>query len=182
MTSDNVPGKPAGRGMRIALMASLALNVLIIGGVMGSMLVARYHWKAHSGKAFGLLAFAETLPADRAEVVRKTVEEREATLAPLRQAEREARASARSALTAEPFDAAKFSEALARAADADAAEKRARLQILADTAAVLTQEERRKLHDWFEARRRRFRHHHKDEVVKDEPSIPKSEVAPASAQ
>jgi len=158
MTSDNAAGRPAaGRRLRLALMASLALNVLIIGAVAGTMLFGRHHGWRHHGHHGGLLAFARTLPPERGEMLRKKIESERVVLEPLREAERKARDEARSVLTAEPFDIEKFKAALDRAADADAKEKKARMALFADTAATLTAEERRKLHFWFEKRRARWR-------------------------
>ena len=78
------------------------------------------------------------MPADRAEIVRAKIAGEEATLAPLRKAERDARDAARAILMQEPFDAEKFKAALDRAAEADAKEKSARMSLLATTAAELT--------------------------------------------
>lgn len=154
MTSGTVPGGTPGRALRIALIVSLALNVLIIGGVATALVLSRHHgWKGH--KHFGLLAFARTLPAERSEMIRKKVADEEATLSALRKAVREARVAARSLLTEEPFDAEKFKAALDRIADADVAAKRARMALLAAAAADMTPEERRQLHDWFAKRRAR---------------------------
>jgi uncharacterized membrane protein len=160
MTSDNAggPSRPARFNLRLALMASLALNVLIIGAVAGTLLVSRHHgWKGHGFKGGGLAGFARTLPPERGEAIRQKLESDRAILAPLRKEEREARDVARSLLMTEPFDVEKFKAALDRAVDADEKEKRARMALLAETAATLTPEERRQLHSWFEKRRKHFR-------------------------
>jgi uncharacterized membrane protein len=159
MTSDNAVGKPpAGRTLRLALIVSLALNVLIVGAVAGTLLWPRHHhWK---GQAYhGLAGFARTLPSERAEAIDQQIERNRAALAPLRKAERETRNSARQLLLADPFDAEKFKAALAVAAEADAKEKSTRLSLFAEMAATLTPEERRQLHTWFEKRRARYRHY-----------------------
>jgi uncharacterized membrane protein len=171
MTSANPagPSRPAGFNLRIALMASLALNVLIIGAVGGILLVPRHHgWPGHGFKGAGIDGFARTLPAERSDIIRKKLEGDRAVLDPLRKEEREARAAARSVLMTEPFDVEKFKAALSRAVDADEKEKRARMALFAETAAALTPDERRQLHEWFE-KRRRFRHHGDDG---DEPPPP----------
>jgi len=156
MTSDTVPAKPTGRWLRIALIVSLALNVLIIGGVASGLIFSHhYGWDRHGRRHSLLLRFAETLPAEQADAIRKTVLSERSALDPLRKAKREARDAARSVLTTEPFDLQKFRAALDRIAEADAKEKRARMTIFADTVANFTPEERRQLHDWFEKRRAR---------------------------
>jgi uncharacterized membrane protein len=162
MTSDNAEGPSHGRGafnLRVALMASLALNVLIIGAVAGTLLMSRFHWKSHEFKGAGLAGFARTLPSERGDVIRHKLESEKSVLAPLRQEERQARDAARSVLMTEPFDVEKFKAALDRAVDADAKEKRARMALFAETAATLTPEERRQLHNWFEKRRKHYRAH-----------------------
>ena len=159
MTSANAaPSPPSYSRLRLALMASLALNVLIIGAVAGTFLMSSHQgWGGHKRKQFGLMGFAQTLPADRAEIIRAKIASEEAAMAPLRKAERHARDAARAILMQEPFDAEKFKAALARAAEADAKEKSARMSLLVTTASELTPDERRQLHSWFEKRRARFR-------------------------
>jgi uncharacterized membrane protein len=166
MTSTNAgEPRPARLNLRLALMASLALNVLIIGAVAGTLLVSRHHgWKGHGFKGAGLAGFARTLPAERADAIRSRLEQEKAILDPLRAEERAARNAARSVLMTEPFDVEKFKSALDRAVDADAKEKRARMNLLAETAATLTPEERRQLHNWFEKRRKYFRGHRDDDA------------------
>ena len=173
MTSDGGAG-PSLRSpfnLRLALMLSLALNVLIIGAVVGTLLVSRHHgWKGHKFKGAGLAGFARTLPAERGEAIRQRLESNRATLEPLRKVEREARDAARSVLRSEPFDVEKFKAALERVADADAKEKRARMALFAETAATLTPEERRQLHNWFQKRRKRRQY--RDEKASSPPPPP----------
>jgi uncharacterized membrane protein len=159
MTSDNAAGKPpAGRTLRVALVASLALNVLIIGAVAGTLLWPHHHhWKGQAYK--GLAGFARTLPSEREEAIRQDIERNRAALAPLRKAERETRDAARKLLLEDPFDVEKFKAALALAAEADAKEKSTKFSLFADMAATLTPEERRELHAWFEKRHARYRHY-----------------------
>jgi uncharacterized membrane protein len=175
MTSDNAagPGRPAGFNLRVALMASLALNVLIIGAVAGTLLVSRHHGRGgHGFKGAGLSGFARTLPPERGEAMRQKLESNRATLEPLRQEEREARDAARSVLMTEPFDVEKFKATLSRVVDADEKEKRARMALFAETAATLSPEERRQLHNWFEKRRKHYRHHGDDDESPPSPPPP----------
>ena len=67
MTNVNAaPSPPSDNRLRLALMASLALNVLIIGAVAGTFLMSSHQgWGGHKRKQFGLMVFAQTLPADR---------------------------------------------------------------------------------------------------------------------
>jgi uncharacterized membrane protein len=171
--TDNGAGtdRPASFNLRVALMASLALNVLIIGAVAGTFLVSCFNgWSVHGFKGAGLSGFARTLPAERAEVIRKRLESNRESLEPLRNEEREARDAARSVLMTEPFDVEKFKAALSRAVDADEKEKRARMTLFAETAASLTPDERRQLHNWFEKRRKH--RHDSDEDTSPSPPPP----------
>jgi uncharacterized membrane protein len=160
--TDNTADKPgASRKLRIALMVSLALNVLIIGAVAGTFVFGRHHgWKHHKHR--GLSGFAHTLPAERGDALREKLKAQRKTLAPYRDAEDKARAEGRKVLTTEPFDAEAFRSAVANAAEADCAEKKARMALFADTVATLTPEERRELHAWFEKRRKRYQKFRKD--------------------
>lgn len=161
MTTESAAGKSSGgRGLRIALIASLALNVLIVGAVAGMLVFGRHHgWKHHGYR--GLMGFARTLPAERGDEIREKLKSERAALAPLRKAEREARVEARSILMTEPFDLDRFKAALKRAAEADASEKKARMAVFAQMVATLTPEERQQLHKWFERRRKHFRRYWK---------------------
>ncbi len=161
MTSDNAAGRPpAGRTLRLALMASLALNVLIVGAVAGTLLWPHHHhhWRGQAYKGFA--GFARTLPSEREEAIRQDIERNRAALAPLRKAERETRDAARKLLLADPFDVEKFKAALALAAEADAKEKSTKFSLFAEMAATLTPEERRQLYTWFEKRHARYRRYH----------------------
>ncbi len=175
MTNDNAAGagKSSSFKLRLALMISLALNVLIIGAVVSAMLVSRHHgWHGHGSKGSALYGFARTLPPERGDAVRAKLKSNRAELKPLRQEEREARNAARTILMTEPFDAEKFKAALERTVEADVKEKRARMAVFAEIAASLTPEERAQLHNWFESRRKHFRHKHRDDDDDAPPSSP----------
>jgi uncharacterized membrane protein len=148
MTFDTATVTPSAcRKLRLALMASLALNVLIIGGVAGTMLFGP---RGPHHKSGPLLGFAHTLPSERGDMIRQNVADAQPGLETLRKAERDARDAVHAALIEEPFDQGKFNAALDRSAAADAKEKSARLAVFAKTAGQLTPEERRELHDWLE--------------------------------
>jgi uncharacterized membrane protein len=141
--------------LRLALMVSLAVNVLIVGAVAGTLLWPRHHgWKGQAYKGFAV--FARTLPSERGEAIHQEIERNRAALAPLRKSERETRVAARNLLLEDPFDVEKFKAALMLAAEADAKEKSTRFSLFAEMVATLTPEERRQLHAWFEKRRARY--------------------------
>ena len=162
MTSDNTaaPKGSGSRRLRWALIASLALNALIIGAVGGALLFARHGhgWGWHRHKAFGLYGFARTLPQDRREVIRNAIKDGRAKLKPLRQEVWSARTAARKTLTEQPFEETKLNTALDAVVAAGADYQRARMAIFADTAAKLTDAERRELYEWLERHRKRYQH------------------------
>jgi len=158
MTNDTTAG--SGRNLRPALMASLALNVLIVGGVAAALLLPHLHGKRHHPPPTGLAGFAETLPADRGAFVRGKVEAQKEAFEAIFKEERESRQAARAILVEDPFDAAKFKAVLDRVAQAYDKETRTRMALVADTAPQLTPEERKQLHDYFEKHRARKRHSH----------------------
>ncbi len=163
MSNDATAG--SGRNLRLALMASLALNILIVGGVAAAFVLPHLHgWKGHP-KPGSLAGFAETLPPDRAEIVRQKVRGEKANLEVLTKEERESREAARVVLTEDPFDVAKFKVALDRVAQALDKQTRARMTLVADTAAELSPEERKQLHAYFE-KHRPHRHHPPDDQPK----------------
>ena len=156
MTNATTPG--SGRNLRLALIASLALNVLIVGGVAAALLLPHLHGGKRHPRPTGLAGFAETLPADRGEFVRQKVQAEKANFEAIYKEERESRQAARTLLVEEPFDAAKFKAALDRDAQAYDKETRTRMALVADTAAQLTTDERKQLHAYFEKHRARKRH------------------------
>lgn len=149
----------SGRNLRPVLMASLAFNILIIGAVAAALLLPFFHGhKRPRPGPSGLAGFAEMLPADRAAFVRGKVDAQKEAFEAIFKEERESRLAARAALQEDPFDAAKFKAALDRIGEAYDKETRARMALLADTAAQLTPEERKQLHAYFERHRARKRH------------------------
>ena len=155
MTTETVPAPGTCRKLRYGLMASLALNVLIIGAVAGAFCFSR-SGHGHGGpgpKGSGLFGFAHTLPRERSDMIRQKLADSKPNMETLRQGIRDARAGVRAAVIAEPFDQAKLNAALDGIAQAEANEKRAKVAVFGDTVGQLTPEERRQLHDWLEKRR-----------------------------
>jgi uncharacterized membrane protein len=135
-----------------ALIASLALNLLFIGGI-GAAAWQKKHHRGHGfGADFGLMGFVRELPDDRAAVVREQITKARESTRPLKKAVREAWRDANATLTVEPFDKEKFKAAMARASDAESQFKAAIAGGLADMAEKLTAEERAKLQAWREKR------------------------------
>jgi len=154
----NATSAVPGRNLRPMLMASLALNILFVGGIAAALLLPHMGRRHHAPT--GLVGFAETLPAERAAFVRGKVDAQRQAFEAIYKEERESRQAARVILTEEPFDAAKFKAALDRVAEAYDKETRTRMALVADTAAQLTLEERKQLHAYFEKHRKGKRHSH----------------------
>lgn len=153
MTDATANARSPYRNLRLALMASLALNVLIIGGVGGTLLLGRHHHGGPGPRGSGLLGFAHTLPRERSDMIRQKAADAQPSMEKSRKGVRDARDAARTALLAEPFDQAKLDTALEGIVQAQADEKRARAKLFGDTAGQLTPDERRQLHDWLEKTR-----------------------------
>ena len=155
MSDATQPSRFSPRALRWALVASLALNVLIIGTVAGTLCFSRFGYDPHGAgfKKFPLLGFAHTLPRERSDLIRQKFADAQPNLEAMRKGIRDARAAVREVLTAETFDQAKFNAALDGVVQAETNVARARTSLFGDTVGQLTPEERRQLHDWLEKKR-----------------------------
>ena len=142
------------RALRWLLVASLALNVLVIGVVTGAICLSHFGPGRHMGpKGGGLHGFARSLPDERGSALLQKFEDGKETRKSLRNLIRDARAKVRAALIAEPFDQAKLDEALNGVVSAETEIARDRVSMFNATVQHLTPEERRQLHDWLEKHR-----------------------------
>ena len=146
------PEMSVGRGPRwmwILLVVSLAGNLVLIGLIAGAA-----WFRHHAGGSFAggahTFSFIRALPKERREVLRAESRDQIAGLRPLWQAVREARREADRLLTAEPFDGPAFHTAQRRVVDSEHVARSAAAQLLADTAAKLTPDERRRMARWNE--------------------------------
>lgn len=158
--SDAKPSPPHSLGaLRWVLIASLALNVLIIGAVLSAVCFG------HFGEApdepgggrrgfrdLPLLGFARTLPRERADIIRQKVADAEPNFEAKRQGIRRAFDAVHTALSAEPFEQAKLDAALDGVVQAETDRARARAALFADAVRQLTPQERIELHEWLEKR------------------------------
>jgi uncharacterized membrane protein len=159
------PVKPrfrdAPRWMAGALLASLALNLLVLGLAAGAAWHVRGGQQAMGGGNLlgNLLAFSQTLPAPRrselAAVVRDPRQQPE--LRAQRQEVRMARREVMRLFTADPFDLAAFRAAEARAAEIEGRMRNVADGMAADLAKQLTSTERAAFLKWREQRRGRMR-------------------------
>lgn len=157
MSDTTAPSRFSPRMLRWILIGSLALNVLVIGTVVSTLCIAQFSGRPppHMGgfKGSPLLGFARSLPRERADIVRQTVADGQPKLEALRRGMRDARASVRAALTADPFDQAKLDAALDGVVKAEADEARGKATVFGDTVRQLTPQERGQLHEWLERQR-----------------------------
>lgn len=156
MTDATTAATSSSRRLRLALMASLALNVLIIGGVASALCFSRFgHGGGKDGgpHGTGLLGFARTMPRERSDLIRQKFADVQPAMETFRKGIRDARAAAREAVKAESFDQAKLDAALAGIVEAETNETRARVKLFGETVGQLTPDERQALYDWLQKRR-----------------------------
>jgi len=134
-----------------AFIASLALNLLFVG----LFAAAAWHHREESSKPFepGLLGFVKELPEGRQAAVRNEIASARESMKDLRVSVRKSWIDANALLTAEPFDKAKFAEALAKLRESENLYKSALNNAMAETAASLSPDERKILQSWREKRR-----------------------------
>jgi uncharacterized membrane protein len=151
-----VDQRPPGRSRYLypAFIASLAINLLFIGGISAAV------WHHHNEEVRrasraerGMLGFVKQLPADRQAPVREEILAARESLKDLRATVRKSWIEANNLLTAEPFDKEKFKTAMTQLRDVENQFKTALNNALADTAEKLSPDERKLLKSWRETRR-----------------------------
>lgn len=162
------PPAKGSRRLKYALIASLALNLLIVGAVAGTM----YGFKKHpprfgqgAREDFGLYGLTHKLPEDRRKELRKQLRQDRVTFRPLIDEIGAARREAAEKLAADPFDKAALEAAIANVADKERALRQAAVGVFVGHAEKLTPEERRTLSEWW---RKRSEHFHQRRKAKDE--------------
>jgi uncharacterized membrane protein len=144
----------APRWMKLALVSSLALNLLILGTVGGSIWAFRHAPSiAARGSGPHLLGFTRTMSGERRFEIWKATRHEVRALRPLRKDVRKARAQAREALVAQPFDKDKFAAAQAHVLEAEVNARREAQKLFVSIAAALTPEERAAFAKWQALRR-----------------------------
>lgn len=132
----------AGRGIKIALAVSLALNLLVAGLVGGAVLRRGGPDEAPAIRALGLAPFAIALPREGRDDMRRRIE----ADAPRLRAERarigDSLREVRRALLADPFDREAAAAALARSREAATALQGIGHSALLDTLEEMTVEDR----------------------------------------
>src|SRR5262247_2434540 len=133
--------RQAPRWMLVLLLASLAVNFLIIGLTAGAM------WRLRgppplAGVTPNLLGYASTLPSERRKALWDQTEAERKFLRPFRREVRAAREETIKALIAEPFDRERFLAAQARQGETEHQARGAVQNLYAKIASGLTLDER----------------------------------------
>jgi uncharacterized membrane protein len=139
------PGAP--RWLWIVLIASLALNFLVLGVVARSM----WHHPPPGGDriaTIGLVGYVRSLPAERREELRRIMEEERPRLRPLRQELRQLRSELMETLRTEPLDKQRLAAAQKRILDSEIEMRRIINQTVVTVAERMTPEERKALASW----------------------------------
>ena len=152
------------RWLKIALVVSLAVNLLILGTIGGSIWAVR-HGPAMGARGSGphMLGFTRTLSPERRFEIWKVTRTEMRGLRPLRRDVRRTRAQARATLLEQPFNEQKFAAAQALVLEAEVSARREAQKLFVAIAAALTPQERMAFTQWQPRRRaERMRQPHPD--------------------
>jgi uncharacterized membrane protein len=148
---------PAPRWMTVALFASLALNLIVVGAAAG------FVWR-HGARLApadtaqllppNVLSYTSLLPAGRQKELAALTEHERAQVRPLRRQLREAREEVVKVMVAEPFDRQRFQDAQANLLVADQKAREAVYRLYTEIAAGMTADERRGFANWRQHRRK----------------------------
>lgn len=154
--STAAPATPSAPKYSKLLIASLALNLLILGLIGGAVFSHRFGrpHEFHLGDP-GFRGFMRSLPKDRRELLRSAGEQGRQTWRPLRQAVQQARAEVDLAMSAVPFDASRAEKSLNELIAAEATARRAGTAVLLSAVSKMTPEERVSFQKWRRKHQRR---------------------------
>lgn len=148
--TDTGPSSAAPRWPRwkgILLVASLALNLLVFGIVAAAGI--KHGWGPPPGaQQATLLRFARTLPAERKNEIWTAIRPELRSVRPHWRALRKARAEMRTALSAEPFDAARYRQAHDHLLEVETNLRKALHPVFDNVASLLTPQERHEFARW----------------------------------
>ena len=157
MASVDTDRPAAGRWLAIALFASVALNLVLIGATGGFLWRNRFDLADQRAGSVvpNLLTYTSTLPEERRKELWKLTTTERQTMQPLRAGLRAARGNAVKVLAAETFDRRAYEEARAHLMLADVKAREAIYRLYGEIAANLTAEERRGFAAWRDSVRPR---------------------------
>lgn len=164
---------PAKRRLKYALVASLALNLLIIGAVAGTMMGhGRHPLRGGQGEDFGMMGLTRVLPEDRRKEMRKLLRADRENLRPLMDEVRTARRAAADKLAAEPFDRAALEAAIANVAEKERTLRQSAVTAFIGHAERLKPDERAKLADFWRKKSEQPRRKKKDDKDAEDATPP----------
>ena len=137
----------------VLLIASLALNFIILGLVAGSLWRVRAQHLPIRGVTPNLLGYAASLPTARRDLIWNATAEQRQQIRPFRRDIRAAREEVMHAIAAEPFDGDRFAVAQGHLAEAYGRARAAVQALDLQIAVQLKPEERRAFPAWREQRR-----------------------------
>lgn len=162
MTVTSPSERPVGRWARwknAVFIASLALNLLIVGLFATAAIRHGIGHRQNWGKAATVISFARTLPEERRRAIWADIRSERRAMRPYWAELRRVRAEMRAALHADPFDPDRYRAAHNRLLEAEVAARKAAHSLYETVALKLTASERRELANWplFAERPRRKR-------------------------
>jgi uncharacterized membrane protein len=135
----HVPGPRRRNWLRVLLIASLTLNLLLIGAAAGRM----WRWHHHGRDFDGAGILLSHVPADKRAGIEAMIERDRAAMRGQLDAMEAARKEVSAALIAEPFDKARFIAALQSMHQSGLAARSVTAATLAEIASHLSIEERK---------------------------------------
>lgn len=148
-------GKPA-------LVASVMVNLLLVGGLLGGLVAGHRHGGvgAHAPIERGIVAFVRSMPKERSQALLQTIEGQRPAFKAARKELRQARGAAFDAFTAANLDAGALRTALTKAGEADDKMQALGTNVFVELAGRLTPAERQAYREWREAQEPRHRGPH----------------------
>lgn len=171
------------RWMGVALVASLALNLLIVGALAAAALRHRFSPPPHARIQATVLDFTRTLPDERRRALFEATNAERVSIRPFRAEIRRARAESRAALQADPFDAERFKIAQDHLLAAETRARTAAQALIHAIVLKMSPQERAALAKWQHAAERPWRQRRgaKSGETSDETDTPTPAPSPAPA-
>lgn len=140
-----------GRGLRIALGLSLALNLAVVGVVAGAMMRDGPGMRAAMVRDLGFGPYTQALTADNRKALRRALFDRAPEMREARQSRREDMQRLLTQLRAEPFDAGAFAQTMAEQEARMLRQLQLGQEVLQELVLAMSPEDRRGFADRLEA-------------------------------
>jgi len=174
-------GPRTSRWLKIGLIGSVAVNLLVLGAIFGTMYAMRFgphgrHFFGGRPESFGLWGVSRSMPDERGKAFRKELSADRKQLRPMMDEARDARREAAEKLGAEPFDRAALEAAIAKVGEKERAFRETAVSLLLSRIDELTPDERHALAESWQRKtdffRRGKRRHDREPEQKDGPDGP----------